>query len=103
MEIKIISKKENPVLKRREVCFQIEQSPKDGTPARLEVKKAVATFMKSEADLVFVKRVETKTGTHTAFGIANVYDSIEQARLIEPEYIVKRNMPSEKPKEEKKE
>jgi ribosomal protein S24E len=50
--------------------------------------------------VVFVKKYETKTGTSTANGVAHVYDTIDQAKLIEPEYIVKRNMPPEKPKEE---
>jgi small subunit ribosomal protein S24e len=100
MEIKIVSEKENPLLKRREVYFQVEHSQTGNTPLRLEVRKAVATALKKDADLVFVKKIETKTGTHTAVGLANVYDSVEQAKLIEPKYIVKRNVPPEKPKEE---
>ena len=43
--------------------------------------------------------MSTLTGTGTAVGVANAYVSMEQARLVEPEYIVKRNLP-EKPKEE---
>jgi ribosomal protein S24E len=39
---------------------------------------------------------------HTAVGLANIYDSTEQAKLIEPHYIIKRNIPPEKPKEEAK-
>jgi len=46
------------------------------------------------------KKFVTKTGMQTATGFANVYESIEQAKLIEPEYIVNRNIPPEKPKEE---
>jgi len=100
MEVKIVSEKENPLLKRRELYFQVEHSQTGNTPPRLEVRKAVATVLKKDVDLVFIKKVETKTGTHTAFGVANVYDSVEQAKLIEPEYIVARNVPPEKPKEE---
>ena len=99
MEVKIISEKENPLLKRRELDFQVEHSQTGNTPPRLEIRKAVATVLKKDVGLVFVKKLETKTGTHTAFGVANVYDSVEQARLIEPEYIVQRNVPPEKPKE----
>jgi ribosomal protein S24E len=33
--------------------------------------------------------------------MANVYDTIEQAKLIEPEYIIERNIPAEKTKEDK--
>jgi len=102
MEIKIISQKENPLLKRKEVHFNVEHDP-GSTPPRLEVRRAVATALKSNVDMVFIKKFETKTGTHTAAGTANLYESIEQAKLIEPEYIVKRNIPPEKPKEEAKE
>jgi small subunit ribosomal protein S24e len=103
VEIKIISEKENPLLKRKEIQFQVNHEKTGPTPQRLEVRKAVANALKVNADLVFIKKLETKTGTHMAAGSANLYDSAEQARLIEPEYIVKRNIPPEKPKEEKKE
>jgi len=103
MEIKILSENKNPLLRRREVRFEVEHDQTGSTPGRLEVKKAVAAALKTDADLVFVKKMETKTGMHTAVGVANVYDSLEHARLIEPEYIVKRNVPPEKPKEEGRE
>lgn len=103
MDVKIISEKENPLLKRREVSFQVEHNQTGSTPPRLQVRKAVASALKTDLDLVFIKKLETKTGTHTAVGSANVYDSVEQARLVEPEYIVKRNVPPEKPEEEKRE
>ena len=99
MEIKIISHK-NPLLKRKELNFRLEQGPKGKTPARLEVKKAIATELKVNEELVFIKRMKTITGTNTAIGIANVYETIEQAKLIEPEYIRKRNSPLEETKEE---
>jgi ribosomal protein S24E len=99
MEVKIISHRENPLLKRTEVCFQIDHSETGSTPSRLDVKKAVATKLKKDIELVFVKKFETKTGTCTALGEANIYDSIEQAKLTEPEYIKKRNAPPEEPKQ----
>jgi ribosomal protein S24E len=67
------------------------------------VRRTIANALEKDADLVFIKKIETKTGTHIAVGVANVYNSPEQARLIEPEYIIKRNSPPEKPKEEGKE
>jgi len=99
MEFKITSEKKNPLLKRREICFHVEHNQIGGTPSRLDVRKAAATALKMDMDLVFVKRFETKTGTQTAVGIANVYDSVEQASLVEPEYVIKRNAPPEKLKE----
>jgi len=103
MEVKIVSTKENPLLKRKEVNFRVEQDPKGTTPARLEVKKALAAKLKSNEELVFIKNMRTMTGTNTAVGIANAYETVEQAKFIEPEYIRKRNSPPEEPKEEENE
>ena len=100
MQIKIESTKDNPLLKRKEVGFTIIQGPKEKTPPRLQVKKALAIEMKISDDVVFVKRMHTKTGTNITQGIANVYQTVEQAKVVEPEYIRKRNSPPEKPKEE---
>jgi ribosomal protein S24E len=103
MEVNIISEKNNSLLRRKEIRFQVDHQKTGSTPPRLEVRKAVAHKLKANADLVFVKRFETQTGTRTAFGLANLYDSAEQAQLVEPEYIIRRNIPSEKPKGEEKE
>jgi ribosomal protein S24E len=100
MQIKIESSKNNPLLKRKEVVFTIIQGPKEKTPPRLEVKRAVAIEMKVADEVVFIKRMHTKTGTSIATGDANVYQNVAQATIVEPEYIRKRNSPPEKPKEE---
>jgi small subunit ribosomal protein S24e len=102
MEIKITSQRENPLLKRKEVQFEVDHS-NGSTPPRPEVRRALSDALKSNLDLVFIKKFETKTGTHAAAGMANVYESFEQAKLIEPEYIMKRNAPPEKVKNEAKE
>ena len=102
MEVKIVSSKDNPLLKRKEVNFTIEHGPQGKTPGRLEVKKALAAELKLGDELVFVQSMKTLTGTSTAVGSANAYEKVEQANLVEPEYIIKRNNP-EKPKEEAKE
>ena len=100
MEVKIVSKKKNPLLKRKEVAFRVEHGSKGKTPARLEVKKAIAAEMKTQEEMVFVKRMRTITGTNISVGIANIYETVEQANFIEPEYIRKRNSPPEEPKAE---
>lgn len=101
MEIKIISESENPVLKRKEIHFHVEYDKTSSTPPRLEVRKAVANTLKVDADLLFIEKVESKAGMHVAIGLANLYDSVEQAKLIEPKYIIDRNIPSEKLEEKK--
>ena len=103
MEVKIVSTKKNSLLKRKEVDFRVEQGPKGKTPERLEVKKAIAAELKMNEDLVFIKKMKTMTGTNTAVGVANAYETVEQAKFIEPEYIRKRNSPPEETKEEEQE
>lgn len=103
MELTITSEKTNPLLRRREACFQIKHAQTGSTPPRLEVRKAIADALKANIELVFIKKIKTKTGTQIATGVANVYDTIEHAKFIEPEYIIKRNSPKEKEKKEEKE
>jgi ribosomal protein S24E len=102
MQVKIDSTKNNPLLKRKEVGFTIVSGPKEKTPKRLDVKKGVAIEMQIGDEVVFIKRMHTKTGTSITVGDANVYQSVAQAKLVEPEYIRKRNSPPEKPKDEAK-
>jgi small subunit ribosomal protein S24e len=103
MEVKVTAQKDNPLLKRKEIQFHVEHDEVGSTPPRLDIRRAVAAALKADVELVFIKKFETKAGMHTAMGLANVYASAAQARLIEPQYIIKRNIPPEKPKEEAKE
>lgn len=96
MEIKIISEKYNPLLKRKEVIFQVEHEQIRGTPPRFEVRTKLAEMLKMNLDRIYVKKLETKTGTMVALGEANAYDSVEQAMFIEPKFIIERNTPKEK-------
>jgi len=101
MDVKIIKKKDNPLLKRKEVQFTVEH--KQGrTPLRLDIKRSLAGELQVTDKLVFIKKMKTMTGTSTTVGFANAYESEAQAKLIEPAYIIKRNSPPEKPKEEAK-
>jgi ribosomal protein S24E len=100
MQIRVESTKDNALLKRREVAFTVNQGPKEKTPQRLAVKQALAAELKIGDEVVFVKKMHTKTGTNITEGVANVYQKVEQAKMVEPEYIRKRNSPPEKPKEE---
>ena len=99
MKLKIISKEQNPLMKRKEVTFSVEHAQTGGTPTRVEVRKQLATLLKTKLELVYLKRLETKTGTMVAVGEANAYDSIEQAKLMEPKHIIARNATPEKPEE----
>jgi small subunit ribosomal protein S24e len=99
MKLKIISKEQNPLMKRREITFRVEHAQTGGTPTRVEVRKQLASLLKTDLNLVYVKQLETKTGTMVAVGEAKAYDSIEQAKLMEPKHIIARNATPKKPEE----
>jgi small subunit ribosomal protein S24e len=96
MEVKITQEQQNILLKRKEIQFEVEHSQTKGTPSRLEIRSKLAEMLKTKPELVYIKHVETKTGTMKAKGEANAYESIEQAKLVEPKYIITRNIPAEK-------
>ena len=96
MKVKIVSKKNNPLLDRKEIVFEVEHADTRGTPPRFEVRKELASKLKTKLDLVYIRKVETRTGTMIAVGEANAYDSTEQAKLLEPKHIVARNASPEK-------
>lgn len=102
MKVKITTQKRNPLLKRKEISFEVEHEKIRGTPSRSQIRAKVAEILKMKLEQVYVRKVETKTGTMTALGKANAYDTVEQAQLIEPKYIVERNAPKEEAKEPEK-
>lgn len=102
MKVTITQQQYNPLLKRKEIAFEVDHKQTRGTPTRLEVRNALAEMLKAKPEVVCVKRIETKTGTMIAVGEANAYDTVEQASLIEPKYIIERNTPKEKKETEEK-
>lgn len=49
-----------------------------------------------ELDRVWVRSIETKTGTRTTVGLAHVYKDPGKALVVEPDYIIQRNQKPEK-------
>jgi len=91
------STKANPLIKRREVTFEIEEA---STPRRVDVRRELAVMLKADLDRVWVRRMETKTGTHKTSGLAHVYDDAAHALEVEPKHIVARNSPPQESAEE---
>ncbi|MCW3980622.1 MAG: hypothetical protein NWF11_04020 [Candidatus Bathyarchaeota archaeon] len=91
LKLKIVSRKQNPLLKREEVIFEVDHSEEGETTSRSEIRRKLADILKSKVELIFVEKAETKTGTMTAKGEANAYETVDQAKLIEREHIIQRN------------
>jgi ribosomal protein S24E len=100
MKIEIISRKENPLLARREVGFEV-QNP--STPSRMDARNEVATLLKVTPERVYILELRTRSGTQRTVGRAHIYDTVERAQRVEERYIIARNTPVKEEKEEKEE
>ena len=82
----------NPLLKRKEVSLEVEHEGQ-GTPSRVDLRKAVASKFSTKPENVYVIDVETKTGTQNALCQVEVYEDAETAQQTVPKYIRIRNLP----------
>ncbi len=89
MKLVLTSTKTNPLLKRQEVEFKVEET---STPSRSGVRIELAVALRVELNQVYVRKMETKSGTRTTFGVAHVYEDPKMALKVEPKHIIERNM-----------
>jgi ribosomal protein S24E len=88
MEIELTSTRDNPLLGRREISFQVNIA---ATPKRVEVRNKLASMLNTDLDRVWVRNMETKSGTHLTVGLAHVYNEEADPIKLEPKHIVRRN------------
>ncbi|MEM2875412.1 MAG: hypothetical protein QXL67_00440 [Candidatus Bathyarchaeia archaeon] len=95
MKVDVIHKNYNKIFKRNEIAFKALQEGGEGTPPRYKVREELAKVLREDVNKIFLIKMVTKTGTNVSSGVVNVYENIDAAREVEPEYILKRNMSSE--------
>jgi len=100
MKVEIISRKENPLLVRKEIVFEV-QNP--STPSRMDARNEVAALLKVVPERIYILKLKTRSGTQKTVGRAHIYDTVERAQRVEEKYIIARNNPVKEEKEEKKE
>ena len=84
MDFKVKQDTYNPLLKRKEVSVEVEHESQ-GTPSRLDLRKAVASKYSTKTENVYVIDVESKTGTQNALCSVEVYDDPETAAANGPQ------------------
>jgi len=105
LKLILTSTKTNPLFKRREVEFKVEEP---STPSRSSVRIELAVALRVELNQVYVREMKTKSGTRTTVGVAHVYEDPKMALKVEPKHIIERNMsaapaePEPEPKPESK-
>lgn len=83
MELKIISKKQDPLLSRTKV--EAEISFDKATPSIAEVKSQLGKDLGKDEKLIVVKSIYTQYGLKKAVNLSYVYENDESLKRIEPE------------------
>ncbi len=98
--MRMISTRLNPLLDRREIYFEIVD---ESTPSRNRVRRELAAQLKVDLERVWIRKLETQTGTRRTIGRAHIYEEGSRALLVEPKYIINRNKAEIRSKEGEKE
>lgn len=81
MELKIINKKEDPLLSRTKV--EIEITFDKATPSKAEIKSKLSKDLGKEEKLIVVKGIYMEYGLKKAKNLSYVYESEEALKRIE--------------------
>lgn len=101
MKIEIKEQKESPLLKRKEVRFEVNHVG-EGTPKRQAVAEEMAKIMKVKRDSIVIDDLSSKYGVGISAGYAKVYDNKEAALEFENAHLLARNgIEKDKPEEPK--
>jgi small subunit ribosomal protein S24e len=90
MELEIVGKRENPLLKRTEVQFRVTH-PHEQTPKRGDLRQELANVLHVTRDIVIVDSFQSEFGRSASRGYAKVYKSKEDALKVERKHILVRN------------
>lgn len=105
MDVEVVEKHENPLLKRTEVRFRVAH-PKEKTPARQAVRDKLAAVVGSPREGVIISFIRSHFGMSSSEGFAKCYASADEAKKMEPTYLLRRHglaEAKEAPAAEKKE
>jgi len=110
MELQVLAKRENPLLRRVELTFKAIHKA-EPTPTRDALRAFLAKELKAPREHVVVDHAASTFGRYETLGYAKIYRSKEDALAIEPAHILLRNKlvepegkeakPGEAPKAEK--
>ncbi|MBS3119433.1 hypothetical protein J4475_01270 [Candidatus Woesearchaeota archaeon] len=78
MELDISEKKENPLLGRSEIKGLVKGV--GTTPGRLELRKALAQNLKMKEELVIIRSIMNRFGSHEVSFEANLYNTENDVR-----------------------
>jgi small subunit ribosomal protein S24e len=90
MQLEVLGRKENPLLKRTEVRFKAIHKA-EPTPTRDALRAFLAKELKATKDIVVIDSQASTFGRYETLGYAKVYKSKEEALAVERKHILIRN------------
>ncbi|HDD60632.1 MAG: 30S ribosomal protein S24e [Thermoplasmata archaeon] len=98
MKIEIESQRENPLLNRKEVIFRVLHEG-GGTPKRSEVLSLLKEALNLKKEAVVLRQLKSEYGRDSSVGEVRVYPTLEDAKKVEPDHLLKRSGLIEEKKE----
>src|SRR5216117_2300165 len=90
MQLELLQRKDNPLLKRVEVTFKATHKA-EPTPTRDALRAFLAKELKATKDIVVIDYQASTFGRYETVGAAKVYKSKEEALAVERKHILVRN------------
>src|SRR5256885_5548971 len=90
MQLEVIQRKENPLLKRTEVSFKAIHKA-EPTPTRDALRAFLAKELNATKDIVVIDSQASTFGRYETVGYAKVYKSKDEALAVERKHILVRN------------
>jgi small subunit ribosomal protein S24e len=90
MEIQVLDKRDNALLKRTEVRFKAVHKA-EPTPSRDNLRSELAKHLKASKETVIVDQAASTFGRFETIGYAKVYNSKDEALSVERAHILVRN------------
>ncbi len=100
MEVKITKQAENPLLKRKEIAFEVDHRDAS-TPSKKDVRSKLAALLTADEKLLIVDAYASSVGTGVSCGSARLYSDEKMLARAETKPTVKKNLENKTKKEKK--
>ena len=91
MKVNFIEEKNNVLLGRKEIEFEVEETTT--VPSRTDVCKKIAALKGADEALTVVEKIGHYFGSQKVKGFAKIYSSKENLKKLEREHILDRHLP----------
>ena len=88
MDLKILDKKKNELLKRTEVVAEMHEKT---IPSKQLIREKLSALLNTPVETIAITQVKSKFGSAKAKVYVRTYATAEDLKKTEPKYIVKRN------------